>query len=143
MAEVMYNVGKTRIVAGDTALDTSDLRAALIITDKAGASAPALATMAAIDAVGAVGLHTERVPLTTLTVTQDDANNRASASAAGFSFSAAPGVVALALVIYDHAGGASDAARFPIGFFDTGFGTGIPIDSGLSCTVNTDWLRLS
>lgn len=142
MAEIAYNVGKTRIAAGDTALDTADLRMLLIITSKTGADNPDLATLAAIDAVGTVAFHSERVALTGLTVTQDDTNNRANADAANLSFAAAPGVVALAAVIYDHAAGGSDATRFPLFFYDTGFGAGIPIDGGLNVTI-TDYARLT
>lgn len=142
MAEVAYNVGKTRIAAGDTSLDSSDLRALLIITSKTGADNPDLATLAAIDAVGTVAFHSERIALASLTVAQDDANNRANADSANITFAAAPGVTALAMVIYDHAAGGTDTVRFPLFFYDTGFGAGIPIDGGLVVTVN-DFARLT
>lgn len=142
MAEIMYNVAKTRIAAGDTILDSGDIRALLVITSKTGADDPDLATMAGIDAVGAVAFHTERVVLTGLTVTNDNVNNRANIDSANFVFAAAAGVTALALIIYDNAGGGSDATRFPITFYDSGFGAGIPLDGGLSVTV-ADYLRLS
>lgn len=140
MADIWYNIGKTRVAAGDTPLDTSDLRAAIIITSKTGADDPDLATVAAIDAVGTVALHSERVALTSLTVTVDNTNNRANMDSANVTFAAAPGVTALAMVIYDHAAGGSDATRFPLTFHDTNFGAGIPMDGGLVVTV-TDWAR--
>jgi hypothetical protein len=139
MAEVVYNVGKTRIAAGDTALDTADLRMLIIITSKTGADDPDLGTLAAIDAVGTVAFHSERIALASLTVTQDNVNNRANSDAGNVSFAAAPGVTALAAVIYDHAAGGSDATRFPIAFYDTGFPQ--PMDGGLNVNI-TDWLRV-
>lgn len=142
MAEIAYNVGKTRIAAGDTALDSSDLRMLLIITSKTGASDPDLATLAAIDAVGTVAFHSERIALTSLTVTQDNTNDRANADSANVTFAAAPGVTALAALIYDHAAGGSDATRYPLFFYDTGFSTGIPIDGGLVVNI-TDFARLT
>lgn len=140
MAEIVYNVGKTRIANGDTPLDSADLRMLIVITSKTGADNPDLATLAAIDAVGTVAFHSERVALSSLTVTQDDTNNRANADSGNVSFAAAPGVTALAAIIYDHAGGGSDSARYPIAFYDTGFPQ--PMDGGLNVTVN-DFLRVS
>lgn len=138
MAEIVYNVGKTRILAGDTALDTSDLRMLIVITSKTGADNPDLGTLAAIDAVGTVAFHTERVALASLTVTQDNTNDRANADSGNVTFAAAPGVTALAAIIYDHAAGGTDSARFPISFHDTGFPQ--PMDGGLTVNV-ADWLR--
>lgn len=139
MAEIAYNVGKTRILAGDTALDTADLRMLVVITSKTGADDPDLGTLAAIDAVGTVAFHSERVALTSKTVTQDNTNNRANADAANVTFAAAAGVSALAVIIYDE-GGATDATRYPITFHDTGFPQ--PMDGGLVVNI-TDWLRAS
>lgn len=140
MAEAWYNVGKTRVAAGDTALDSSDIRMLIVITSKTGASDPDLGTLAAIDAVGTVAFHTERIAMTSLTVTQDNANDRANVDSANVTFAAAPGVTALAAIIYDHAAGGSDATRFPLTFHDTGFPQ--PMDGGLVVTV-TDWARLT
>lgn len=133
MAEIWYNVGKTRVLAGDTALDSADLRMLIIITSKTGADNPDLATLAAIDAVGTVAFHSERIALTGLTVTQNDTNDRADADCGNPTFAAAPGITALAAVIYDHAAGGSDSLRFPLCFYDTGFPQ--PMDGGL--VVNT------
>jgi hypothetical protein len=138
MAEITYNVGKQRILNGDTPLDSADLRMAIIITSKTGADDPDLATMAAIDAIGTVAFHTERVALTGLTVAVDNVNNRASADAGNVTFAAAPGVSALAAVIYDNAAGANDGLRYPISFHDTGFPQ--PMDGGLVVNIS-DFLR--
>jgi hypothetical protein len=140
MAEVWYNVGKTRVVAGDTPLDTADLRMLVVITSKTGASDPDLGTLAAIDAVGTVAFHSDRQALTGLTVTQDNVNDRANADAGNVTFAAAPGVTALAVIIYDHAAGASDAVRFPLTFHDTGFPQ--PMDGGLVVNI-ADWARVT
>lgn len=142
MAEVVYNVGKARIAKALSDLDGGTLKAAFITGTKTGADNPDLATMSAIDAVTGVGLSTERVALTSLTVTQDDTNNRANCDVANFSFAAAAGVTALALVIYDATTDTDDTTRVPLAFYDTGFGTGLPVDGGLNVTVN-DWLRLT
>lgn len=142
MAEVVYNVAKQRIAAGDLALDTGDIRALVIITSKTGASDPDLGTLAAIDAVGTVAFHSERLTLASLTVTQDNANDRVNVDAANLSFAAAAGVTALALLIYDNAGAGADSGRFPIAYYDTGFGAGLPMDGGLNVTIN-DFLRIA
>jgi len=137
MAEIVYNRGKTRILAGDTPLDSADLRMLILITSKTGADDPDLDTVADVDAVGTVAIHSERVALTGETVTQDDTNNRANADSGNVTFAAAPGVTALAAVIYDEGGG-TDATRHLVSFHDTGFPQ--PMDGGLVVTVN-DWLR--
>lgn len=140
MAQVVYNIGKTRIANGSTNLASGDIRILIIITSTAGASDPDLGTLAAIDAVGTVAFHTERIALSSLTVTQDNTNDRANIDAANVSFAAAPGVTALAALIYDNAAGGSDSVRFPIAFYDTGFPQ--PMDGGLNVTI-TDYLRLT
>lgn len=137
MAETVYNRGKTRIFAGDTALDTADLRMLLVTGTTTGASDPDLDTVADLDAVAGVGIHTERVALTGETVSQDDGNNRVNADANAVVFAAAPGITALAAVIYDESGG-TDGTRFLITFHDTGFPQ--PVDGGLTVNI-ADWLR--
>jgi hypothetical protein len=116
---------------------------ALITGTKTGASNPDLATMAAIDAVSGVGLHTERVALANKTVNQDDTNDRANVSADTVAFAASAGVTALALVIYDHAGGGTDSSRFPLMFDDTNFGAGLPLDGGLDVNLPNGWTRVT
>lgn len=140
MAEVWYNVGKLRVANGDTPLDTADLRMLIIITSKTGADDPDLGTLSAIDAVGTVAFHSERIALASLSVTQDNTNNRVNIDAGNVTFAAAAGVTALAAVIYDHAGGANDGVRFPLAFYDTGFPQ--PMDGGLVVNI-ADWARLT
>jgi hypothetical protein len=132
VAEVAYNAGKARLLAG----------AAAVITSKTGASDPDLATMAAIDAVGTVAFATQRVTLTGVSVTTDNANDRVNLDSADFSFSAAAGVTALAVIIYDATTDTNDTTRIPLFFYDTGFGAGLPMDGGLNVTV-TDFARVT
>ena len=140
MAEVVYNAGKARMLAGAIAASSTTLVAAIIITSKTGASDPDLATMAAIDAVGTVAFHSERVVLTSVTVTTDNTNDRINIDSANITFAAAPGVTALAMVIYDKATDTSDSTRIPLTYHDTGFPQ--PMDGGLVVTVS-DFVRAS
>lgn len=142
MAEVTYNAGKARLLAGVAATGSTVLRAALIITSKTGAADPDLATMAAIDAVGTVAFHSERLSLASVTATTNNTNDRVDLDAANLTFAAAAGVTALAMVIYDATTDTNDGTRIPIAFYDTGFSTGIPLDGGLTVTI-TDYLRAS
>lgn len=139
MAEVVYNRGKTRILNGDTPLDTADLRMLIIAGASLGAGwdEPDLDTVADLDAVANVTIHAERVALTGESVTQDDTNNRANADANDVVFAAAAGVTARAAVIYDEGGGA-DATRHLISGHDTNFPQ--PMDGGLTVQI-ADWLR--
>jgi hypothetical protein len=138
MAETVYNRGKTRIFAGDTVLDTGDIRMLIVTGTITGASDPDLDTVADLDAVSGVGIHSERVALSNKTVTQDDTNNRVNADADSVVFAVAPGVTALAAVVYDEGGG-TDATRFLISFHDSGFPQ--PMDGGLTVNIPNDWLR--
>lgn len=140
MAESTYNAGKARALAGLLVTGTSNLAAALVITSKAGASDPDLATMAAIDAVGTVAFHSQRVTITSVTVTTDLANDRVNIDSADITFAAAPGVTALAMIVYDKTTDTNDTTRIPLSFHDTNFGAGVPLDGGLVVGV-ADLLR--
>ena len=142
MAEVVYNTGKAALANGRIANGATNLKAVNIITSKTGADEPDLATLAAIDAVGTVALHSERVTLTSVTVAVDNTNNRANIDCANITFAAAAGVTSLGLIIYDATTDTSDSTRVPVAFFDTGWGAGLPMDGGLVVTV-TDFLRAS
>lgn len=142
MAEVVYNIAKDRIAKGQLVFGTTVLKALLVITSKTGASDPDLATLAAIDAVGTVAFHTDRQTLTTVTATQDNANDRENIDSANIAFGASAGVTALAMIIYDATTDTTDTTRLPVAFYDTGFGAGLPIDGGLNVTV-TDFLRIT
>jgi hypothetical protein len=138
MSEVVYNVGKARALVGAITAGGTNLKAAIIITSKTGAADPDLATMAAIDAVGTVAFHSQRVALTSVTVTTDNTNDRVNIDSGDITFSAAAGVTALALVIYDATTDTSDSTRIPISYHDTGFPQ--PMDGGLVVAVS-DFLR--
>lgn len=140
MAELVYNAGKARALAGLLASGTSNLVAALVITSKAGAADPDLATMAAIDTVGTVAFHSQRVTLTGVTVTVDNANDRVNIDCADITFTAAAGVTALAMIVYDKTTDTNDGTRIPLSFHDTNFGAGVPLDGGLVVGV-ADLLR--
>lgn len=139
MAEIWYNRGKTRVLEALTDLNGTALRMGLIIGTKTGADNPDLNTVADLDAVAGVGIHTERVALSSPTVTQDDTNNRANADCNDVVFGAAAGVTALAAIVYDEGGG-TDATRHLLTFHDTNFGAGKPLDGGLTVQV-ADWAR--
>jgi hypothetical protein len=141
VAEVVYNIAKQRIMQGLTDLDTTVIKALYIITSKTGASDPDLATLAAIDAVGTVAFGTNRVTLSGLSVSVDNTNDRAVATASNFSFPAVA-ETALALVIYDASTDTNDTTRLPILYTDTGFGAGIDLTSGgMNITLTNGYLR--
>lgn len=140
MAEVVYNAGKKRALDGLIVSGTSNLAAALVITSKTGASDPDLATMATIDAVGTVGLHSVRQTLTSVTVATDNTNDRVNIDCADITWPAAAGVIALAMIVYDKTTDTNDGTRIPLSFHDTNFGSGVPLDGGLTVAVN-DLLR--
>jgi len=142
VAEVVYNIAKQRIMQGLTDLDTTVLKAVAIITSKTGADNPDLTTLTAIDAVGTVAFAAGTRPtLSGLSVSVDNALDRAVAGAAAFSFPA-EAVTALAMVIYDAGVDTNDGTRIPICFYDTGFGAGVDLTSGgLNITLTNGFLR--
>jgi hypothetical protein len=140
MAEVTYNTGKQKLAAGVITAGTTNLAAAIVITSKTGADNPDLATMAAIDAVGTVAFHTERVPLSSVTVSVDNTNDRVNIDSGNITFAAAPGVSALAMIIYDKTTDTTDTTRIPLFFYDTGFPQ--PMDGGLVVNV-ADFARVA
>ena len=138
MAELVYNTGKAALANGRIANGATNLKAVVVITSKTGADNPDLTTMAAIDAVGTVALHTERLTLTSVTVTVDNTNDRVNIDCGNITFAAAAGVSALAVIIYDATTDTSDSTRVPVAFYDTGFPQ--PMDGGLVVNV-ADFLR--
>lgn len=138
MAETTTNRGKTRVLAGDTPLDTADLRMLIFLGTQTGVNDATLNTVADLDAVAGVSIHTERIALTTKTVTEDDANNWAAADCDNVVFAAAPGVTAQGAAIYDEGGG-TDATRFVVSVHTTGFPQ--PMDGGLTVNTPNGWLR--
>ena len=140
MAEVTYNTGKKALADGKIVAGGTNLAAAIVITSKTGADNPDLATMAAIDAVGTVAFHSERVPLSSVTVGIDNTNDRVNIDSGNITFAAAPGVSALAMIIYDKTTDTSDSTRIPLFFYDTGFPQ--PMDGGLVVNV-ADFARVA
>lgn len=135
MAETTTNRGRFLIVSGGLSL--LDLRALAFTGTDTGTDEPDLNTVADLDAVTGVSIHTERLTLSSETVTEDDVNNRANADCANLAFAAAPGVIARGVAIY-HEGNGTDAGRSVLAIFTTGFPQ--VMDGGLNVTIN-DWLR--
>ena len=146
MAQVVYNIAKSRMASGDLDLNTDTLGMLLLKTTAAGASNPDVDDIAELLAVSGVAEcdFTNYVRKTfTATVTVDNTNDRANVDAANITWTAAGGATnntPVAAVIYED--GASDAARFPIGYYDTNFGS--VATNGGDFTVNiADFLRIA
>lgn len=137
MAETVTNRGKIRII--EDGLAALDLRMGIILGTTTGVHNADLDTVADLDAVSGVSIHSERVALTGESFLQNDTDDRAEADAANVIFASAAGVTALGVVIYDEGSG-SDATRDIISLHTTNFPQ--PMDSGLLVTIN-DILRAS
>lgn len=136
MAEVVYNRGKYLVAHGG--MNGRDLRMAIVTGTATGVDDVDLNTVADVDAVSGVSIHTERIALANESVTEDDTNNRVNLDADSAVFAAAPGVTARAAIIYVE--GANDAARELVTCHTTGFPQ--PMDGGLTVGI-PDWLRAS
>jgi hypothetical protein len=137
VAESATNRG--RYLIATVGLNNLDIRACVVLGTQTGIHNVDLNTIAELDAVTSVSIHSERLTLASETVTEDDSNDRANFDAANLTFAAAPGVTAQGLAIY-HEAGAADANRELIAVYSTGFPQ--PMDGGLNVTVN-DLLRLA
>lgn len=137
MAETVTNRGK--YLLSTVGINNLSLRATVFTGTATGTNNADLNTIADLDAVTSVAIHTERLTLSSVTVTEDDANDRVNIDCANLTFAAAPGVTAQGLVIY-HEAAAADASREIIGIYTTGFPQ--PMDGGLTVTV-ADFLRLT
>jgi phosphoenolpyruvate-protein kinase (PTS system EI component) len=136
VAETTTNRGKNEILS---AILAKDMRVAVILGTQTGVNDPDLNTLAELDAVSGVSLHSERIALSSEAVTEDDANNRSGFDAANVSFAAAPGVTAQGVALYEEVGG-SDSTRLLYATYTTGFPQ--PMDGGLNVTI-ADLLRLT
>lgn len=136
MAESITNRGKLRLTTGGGAAIT--WRATVITGTQTGVHSLTLNTVADLDAVTSVNIHTERVTPASVTVTEDDANSRVNVDCANLTFAAAPGVTAQGVIFYDEGSG-TDASRDLITVHTTGFPQ--PMDGGLNVTV-ADFARL-
>lgn len=137
MAETYTNRGKYRALNALNA--ASDLRLLAFTGTQTGVSNPDLSTVADLDAVSGVSIHSERLTLTGKSVTQDDTNDRAALDSANASFSAAPGVTAQGVALYDEGNG-TDAGRDLIAVYTTNFPK--VMDGGLNVTI-ADLIRAS
>lgn len=148
MADIVYNVAKTRIATGATDLDTSTLKMLLLKTTAAGAFNPDLVSVTALKAVGGVAeadfTGYVRKTLTSVTAAQDDTNDRANVDAANITWDPAGGATnntPVAAVIYHDVDG-TDANSKLVAYYDTNFG--VIATNGSPYTVNiADFLRLT
>jgi hypothetical protein len=142
MATGTYNRGHFLISQGAAALTGRTIRIAVVSGTKTGATAKTLNTIADLKAVGSVVVTMPAAAqLASLTVTEDDGNNRTNVDSADVAFPATAGVTGLMHVYYDEGSG-TDATRQLIGWDDTNWGAGVPLDGGVNITI-ADWLRVS
>lgn len=137
MAETITNRGKFRALSA--LLAASDLRVLVFTGTQTGVNSATLNTVADLDAVSGVSIHSERLALSGEAVTENDGQNRAELDAANVSFAAAASVTAQGVALYDEGNG-TDAGRDLIGVYTTGFPQ--PLDGGLNVTIN-DLIRAS
>jgi hypothetical protein len=102
-----------------------------------GTADPDLNTVADLDAVSSVAIHSERIALTGEAVAEDDTNNRAGFDTNNVSFGASVGTTAQGVAVYDEGGG-TDASRDLLLIVTDGFP--LSMDGGLTVNV-TDILR--
>jgi hypothetical protein len=137
VAETVTNRGKYLI--STVGVNNLTLKMCAFTGTQTGVNDVDLNTVADLDAVSGVSIHSERLSLSSVTVTEDDTNNRANIDAANASFAAAPGVTAQGVAVY-HEAAAADASREIVAIYTTGFPQ--PMDGGLNVTI-ADWLRAS
>ena len=134
MAETVTNRGKYTVF--NSSIPALTLRMCYFTGTQVGTADPDLNTVADLEAVSGVTVGAERVALASVTVTEDDTNNRVNVDAANLSFGAIA-ATAQGVAIYDEGGG-TDATRPIIAIYTTGFP--VVMDGGLNITI-TDWLR--
>lgn len=138
MAESVTNRGKYLLSTTGTA--ALNWRACVITGTQTGVHSVDLNTVADLDAVTGVSIHTERIDIDAgVTATEDDANDRVNIDSGNITFAAAPGVTAQGVAFY-HEGGGTDATRELVSVHTTGFPQ--PMDGGLVVNVS-DFLRLT
>lgn len=136
MAETVTNRG--RYLIATAGLNALDVRMLVILGTQTGTADPDLNTVADLDAVTGVSIHSERIALTSKTITEDDTNNRVNVDAANVTYAAASGVTAQGVAVYDE-GNATDAGRQLVAIYTTGFPQAM--DGGLQVQI-ADWLRM-
>lgn len=135
MTDNFTNRGKYLVSQG---LGSLDLRWLVFTGTQTGTDDVDLNTVADLDAVSGVAIHTERIAATSETITEDDTNNRVNFDCANLSFAASIGTTAQGVALYDEGNG-TDAGRQLIGVYRTGFP--LSMDGGLAVTIN-DYARL-
>lgn len=137
MAETVTNRGKYIIFNAAITGTALDLRMLVFLGTQTGVNDATLNTVADLDAVTGVSIHTERIALTSETASEDDGNSRAAIDAANVTFAAAAGVTAQGVAIYNEGGG-TDATRDILAIYTTGFPQ--PMDGGLVVNIS-DFIR--
>jgi hypothetical protein len=137
VAETVTNRGKYRLARQHVAAIT--WKATVFTGTQTGANSAVLNTVADLDGVTSISIHTERLTVGTVTYTEDDTNNRVNIDCPDLAFAAAPGITAQGIIFYDEGSG-TDASRDLISVHTTGFPQ--PMDGGLNVAVS-DFLRNS
>lgn len=137
MAETATNRFKARLATVGLNGLTSP-RMLVILGTTTGVNDVDLNTVAELDAVSGVSIHSERVALANVTATEDDVNDRANLDCDAVEFAAAASVTAVGVAIYEHTG--TDATSNLLAVYTTGFPK--PMDGGLTVNV-ADFARLS
>ncbi|MEU0078561.1 hypothetical protein ABZY58_11745 [Micromonospora tulbaghiae] len=132
MAESYTNRGKARALQALLSSLGSNAQMIVITGTQTGVHNPDINTVADLDAVASVGIHTERLSLTGGAVTEDDTNDRAALDYGNLSFAAAPGVTAQGVALIDSSG-ANDGVRDVLSVHTTGFP--VPMDGGLNVNI--------
>lgn len=134
MAETVTNRGKFTVFS--SGIPALDLRMCYFTGTQTGTNDPDINTVADLEAVTGVSVGAERVALTSVTVTEDDASDRVNVDAANLSFGAVA-ATAQGVAIYNEGGG-TDATRTIVTIYTTNFP--VAMNSGLNITIS-DWLR--
>lgn len=143
MVNFYYNPAAVAI--GTAQLDlSSDLVMLLVNSGSDGAT---LRTAATISAFSTLNEHTDasysRVLLTTITVQQDDVNNRAEIHADDVVFPSLAGASVIGAVLYKKVGAGTfgdDATNVPIGWIDSGGFPKTPQGDNFTVQVNAEGL---
>lgn len=137
MPDTVTNRGKARALQALLANLGANAQMIVFTGTQTGVNNVDLNTVADLDAVTGVSIHSERLALPSGTVAEDDATDRAALDYGNLSYAAAPGVTAQGVAFIDGSG-ASDAARDLISVHITGFP--VPMDGGLNVNI-ADLLR--
>lgn len=138
MSETTTNRGSLRYLAAALAGTALDLRLLVFTGTQTGVHDRTLNTVADLDAVTGVAIHSERLTLTGESASEDDANNRAVGDFTNTAFAAAAGVTAQGVAVYEESG-ATDADRNLLHIYTTGFP--LPMDGGLNVNTPNGYLR--